>query len=139
MTDYTLPFLIEFPKIGAPALGYISVAENENLPFVPKRIYWTYFTPEEVERGGHSHFDLQQILIAVSGKIEVTTELLSGKKETFVLDRPNMGLYIPKMCWRDMKYSHNAVQVCVASIEYDEKDYIREYSEFLGYGRKETN
>lgn len=135
MKDYTSPFLIEFPKIGSPALGYISVAENENLPFIPKRIYWTYFTPEEIERGGHSHYDLQQILIAVAGRIQVTTQLLSGKKETFILEKPNVGLYIPKMCWRDMKYSHNAVQICVASIEYDEKDYIRDYAEFLNHER----
>ncbi|KQR93862.1 dTDP-6-deoxy-3,4-keto-hexulose isomerase [Chryseobacterium sp. Leaf180] len=139
MRDYDKPFLIEFPKIGGPALGYISVAEKENLPFEPKRIYWTYFTPEEVERGGHSHYDLQQILLAVAGKIEVTTELLSGEKETFILDKPNLGLYIPKMCWRNMRYTHNAVQICIASIEYDEKDYIREYSEFLDHGRKRTN
>ncbi|PQA92193.1 WxcM-like, C-terminal [Chryseobacterium piscicola] len=136
MKDYSSPFIVEFPKIGGPELGYISVAEKENLPFVPKRIYWTYFTPEEVERGGHSHFDLHQILIAVSGRIEVTTELLSGEKNTFILERPNMGLFIPKMCWRNMKYSHNAVQICIASNEYDEKDYIRDYSEFLGHGRK---
>lgn len=52
MKDYKSPFLIEFPKIGKQELGFISIAEKENLPFVPKRIYWTYFTPEDVERGG---------------------------------------------------------------------------------------
>ena len=30
-----------------------------------------------------------------------------------------------------MKYSHNAVQMCLASIEYDERDYIRDYNEFM--------
>ena len=131
MKNFDKPFLIEFPKIGKPELGYISIAENENLPFVPKRVYWTYFTPEEVERGGHSHYDLQQILVAVAGKITVTTELLDGDKQEFVLEKPNVGLFIPKMCWRTMKYTHNAVQMCIASIEYDEKDYIRDYQEFL--------
>lgn len=131
MKNFDKPFLIEFPKIGKPELGYISIAENENLPFVPKRVYWTYFTPEEVERGGHSHYDLHQILVAVAGKITVTTELLDGDKQEFVLEKPNVGLFIPKMCWRTMKYTHNAVQMCIASIEYDEKDYIRDYQEFL--------
>lgn len=122
---------MEFPKVGNPSLGFISIAEKQDLPFVPKRIYWTYYTPEDVERGGHSHFDLQQILLAVAGKIEVTTELLDGEKLHFILDKPNMGLYIPKMCWRTMKYTHNAVQICIASNEYDEKDYIRDYDIFL--------
>ncbi|MCT3808549.1 dTDP-6-deoxy-3,4-keto-hexulose isomerase [Elizabethkingia anophelis] len=131
MTDYSYPFIIEFPKIGQSSLGYISIAEKDNLPFIPKRIYWTYYTPEEVERGGHSHYDLHQILVAVSGRIEITTELLNGDKRTFLLEKPNIGLFIPKMCWRTMKYTHNAVQMCIASNEYDEKDYIREYNVFL--------
>ncbi|WP_312078005.1 FdtA/QdtA family cupin domain-containing protein [Chryseobacterium sp.] len=131
MIDYSRPFILEFPKIGQTSLGFISIAEKDNLPFVPKRIYWTYFTPEDVERGGHSHYDLQQILVAVSGRIEITTELLTGEKLEFVLEKPNIGLYIPKNCWRTMKYTHNAVQMCIASNEYDEKDYIREYSVFL--------
>ena len=78
------PYIITFPKLGGPALGYISVAEKENLPFEAKRIYWTYQTPENVERGGHAHYELEQILIAVAGKIINDTELLSGKKEQFV-------------------------------------------------------
>ena len=127
------PYMIQFPKIGQPALGYISIAEKENLPFVPKRVYWTYYTPEEVERGGHSHFDLEQVLVAVAGKIIVTTELENGDTDEFVLDSPDKGVFIPKRCWRTMKYTHNSVQMCIASIEYDPTDYIRDYDEFLKY------
>src|SRR5690606_22177121 len=115
---------------------YISIAEKENLPFVPNRIYWTYFTPEEVERGGHSHYDLHQILVAVAGRIVVTTVMLDGERHEFLLYRTNIGVFIPKMCWRTMQYSHNAVQMWIASNEYDEKDYIRDYEEFLSKGKK---
>lgn len=125
-----IPHIIDFPKIGDSHLGYISIAENENLPFTPKRIYWTYYTPEDVERGGHSHFNLQQILVAVSGKVILNIETIAGEKFEFILDTPNKGVYIPQMCWRTMKYSHNSVQMCIASMEYDEKDYIRDYHEF---------
>jgi hypothetical protein len=124
------PYMINFPKIGSPDLGYISISEKENLPFVPKRIYWTYFTPEDVERGGHAHIDLEQILIAVAGKVDIKIETVEGEIFEFVLDSPNKGVYIPRKSWRDMKYSHNAVQICIASIEYDEVDYIRTYSDF---------
>ena len=124
------PYLIDFPKIGEPSLGYISVAEKTNLPFIPKRVYWTYFTPENVIRGGHSHIELEQILIAMAGQIKVSIELINGKKFDFSLDKPSKGIYIPKKSWRTMEYSHNAVQLCIASIEYDEKDYVRDYQEF---------
>jgi hypothetical protein len=129
--DLTKPFIIQFPKIGNSSLGYISLAEKENLPFVPKRIYWTYFTPEDVERGGHSHNDLQQILVSVAGKIIVNIELKNGDKNEFILDSPSIGLFIPKMSWRTMKYSHSAVQMCIASNEYTESDYIRRYEDFI--------
>jgi hypothetical protein len=129
-TIIPLPHQIIFPKVGNTHLGYISIAEKSNLPFVPKRIYWTYFTPEDVERGGHAHIALEQILVAVAGKVELHIETSSGDSFDFILDSPNVGVYIPRMSWRTMKYSHNAVQMCIASIEYDEKDYIRDYNEF---------
>jgi hypothetical protein len=127
---YARPYLIEFSKIGNSSLGYISVAEKDNLPFEVKRIYWTYFTPESVERGGHAHHELEQLLIAPSGKIIVKTEMPGGIKDQFLLESPNMGVYIPKYCWHIMEYSHNAVQMCIANMVYEEKDYIRDYAEF---------
>ena len=133
---YTKPHIIEFPKVGNSQLGYISIAENNNLPFAVKRVYWTYFTPESVERGGHAHYELEQILVAVSGKIIINVEMLNGLTEEFVLEKPNMGLYMPKSTWRTMKYSHNSVQMCLASMEYEEKDYIRDYEVFKKLQKK---
>jgi mannose-6-phosphate isomerase-like protein (cupin superfamily) len=129
-TDPKVPYIFEFPKIGNSSLGYISIAEKTNLPFEVKRIYWTYYTPESVERGGHSHYNLQQILVAVAGKIIINVEVLDGTKKEFILENPNQGLYIPKNTWRTMKYTHNAVQMCIASNEFTEEDYIRDYHEF---------
>jgi hypothetical protein len=125
-----VPYLINFPKIGNSSLGYISLAEKENLPFSVKRVYWTYFTPEEVERGAHAHYELEQILVAVAGKITVITEMPNGFKKTFILESPNKGVFLPKLSWHVMQYSHNAVQMCIASMVYEEKDYIRKYEAF---------
>lgn len=124
------PYMIQFPRIGQTIQGYISIAEKENLPFDVKRIYWTYFTPENITRGGHAHHQLEQILVAVAGTIWVTTEIPGEEERTFVLDAPDKGLYIPKCCWRTMRYVHNSVQMCLASMVYEESDYIRDYEEF---------
>jgi hypothetical protein len=137
MSDILKPYIINFSKIGEPGLGYISLAEKETLPFVPKRIYWTYFTPEDVERGHHSHFKLEQLLIAAAGRIQVSLITLDGEEHNFLLDTPNKALFIPKMCWRVMKYSHNAVQICIASLEYSEADYIRNIDEFKNLIKKD--
>ena len=124
------PKIINFPKIGLPSLGYISLAEKETLPFEVKRVYWTYFTPEDVERGRHAHYQLEQILVAVAGKIIVNVEMPDGFEEQFLLDSPNQGVYLPKYSWHVMQYSHNAVQMCIASMVYEEQDYIRDFDEF---------
>lgn len=127
---YKQPQLIDFPKIGNSVLGYISIAEKEDLPFDIKRVYWTYFTPESVKRGGHAHLELEQILVAVAGKIIVTTQMPGQDEQRFILETANQGIFIPRFCWRTMEYSHNAVQMCMASMAYDEKEYIRDYEEF---------
>jgi hypothetical protein len=130
MQDKSKPYMIQFPKIGESMLGYISLTEKANLPFVPKRIYWTYYTPEAVVRGNHSHYELEQILVAVAGRVDVKLIISTGEEFEFCLDSPDKGLFIPKMCWRTMKYTHNSVQMCIASHEYDEKDYIRDFNKF---------
>lgn len=125
-----LPYMIDFPSKGALEIGYIAISENTNLPFVPKRTFWAYHTPDSVVRGRHAHYETEMILVAVSGYVTVTTEDLDGNIQTFKLDSPKKGLFIPKMNWHTMTYSHNAVQVVFASTEYKESDYIRDYDIF---------
>jgi dTDP-4-dehydrorhamnose 3,5-epimerase-like enzyme len=126
------PTIIEFNKIGDPSLGYISVAEvQDNIPFEIKRVYWTYYTPDHVQRGGHAHKKLQQVLVAVSGIIELTLKDSKGKEYFYKLEKPSMGLFIPENYWRDLKFSHNAVLVCLASEIFKEEDYIRDFSKFI--------
>lgn len=126
------PKLIELNKIGEPSLGYISIVENnDQIPFEVQRVYWTYFTPNHVERGNHAHKELQQLIVAVSGIIEFTLINKQNEKEIFILDNPDQGLYIPNGYWREIKFSHSAVLLCLASEKYDEKDYIRDFNEFI--------
>lgn len=127
----TTPEIITFKRNGDSSLGYISIAEeNSQIPFEIKRIFWTYYTPEDVIRGKHAHYETEMVLIAASGSITVKTELIDGSIQEFILDKPDKGLFIPKMCWHTMRYSHNAVQIVIASSLYDEKDYIRSYDDF---------
>jgi hypothetical protein len=126
------PTILQFDSIGNTSLGYISVCEeSKNIPFSIRRVYWTYFTPQDISRGGHANIEKELVLFAVSGIIKVATEMNDGCKETFVLDHPSNGLYIPKLCWHTMRYSHCAVQMVIASSIYSEVDYIRDYDLFL--------
>lgn len=117
--------------MGSPEIGYISVVEQNTLvPFEVKRIFWTYYTPESIVRGRHAHHQTEQVLIAVAGRITVTTELSDGTIQIFRLENPNVGLYVPPHAWHTMQYSHSAVQLVLASAVYNEDDYIRDYKDF---------
>lgn len=129
--DIDQPELIDFGKVGSSALGFITVAEK--LPFEVKRVYWTYYAPHEVIRGHHAHKELRQIIFAVSGIIKFELENIFGLKFNYILDSPELGLYIPKFYWRNIKFSHNAVLLCLASEVFDENDYIRDYNDFTAF------
>ncbi|RPD46911.1 WxcM-like domain-containing protein [Hymenobacter sediminis] len=124
------PRLLTFPSIGAADTGFISVAENLDVPFAVQRVFWTYQTPESIVRGRHAHHHTEHVLVAVAGRIVVLTEMLNQELQAFVLDRPDVGVYIPPCCWHTMQYSAGAVQLTLASTTYQEADYIREYGEF---------
>ncbi len=128
---YSPPHLIHFPRMGDSTIGFISVVEQtKQLPFQFERVYWTYYTPESIVRGRHAHHVTEQVLVALSGRIILTIEDLTGNIQTFVLDNPDSGVYIPPFIWHTMQYSHSSVQMVFASHAYHESDYIRDYSVF---------
>lgn len=113
--------------------GYLSVIEGgEDIPFEIKRIYYLYMVPEAA-RGAHAHKELQQLLVATSGSVDITLDD-GHEKKTFHLDRPWKGLLVVPGLWRDLdNFSGGTVLMCLASEKYDEGDYIRDYDEFLEY------
>lgn len=126
--DNDVPQLIDFSNVGSNTVGFITVAQC--LPFEVKRVYWTYWTPHEVVRGHHAHKELRQMIFALSGIIKLILENIDGEKKEFILDSPKVGLYIPKLHWRTIQFSHNAVLLCLASEVFSESDYIRDYNAF---------
>ena len=115
--------------------GYLSVIEGgEDIPFEIKRIYYLYMVPEAA-RGAHAHRELQQLLVATSGSVDITLDD-GHEKKTFHLDRPWKGLLVAPGLWRDLdNFSGGTVLMCLASEKYDEGDYIRDYDAFLKYKR----
>jgi dTDP-4-dehydrorhamnose 3,5-epimerase-like enzyme len=125
------PYLIDLKAIGSSDSGYLAVAENgKNMPFEIKRVFWSYNTPDLFIRGYHAHYKLEQILVAMSGKLIVTNENIKGEITEHILESPHAGLFIPPLFWHHIQFSKNAVMMSLASMAYDESDYIREYEEF---------
>ena len=122
--------LISIPKI-EDNRGNLSVIENQTLPFEFKRVYYLYDVPSGAERGGHSHVEQKEFLIALSGSFDVI--LNDGiEKKTISLNKPFEGLLINPGIWRELNnFSSGSVCLVIASAVFDESDYIREFDEFM--------
>ena len=122
--------LLNIPKIEDPR-GNLSVIENKVIPFEIERVYYLYDIPSGAERGGHSHIEQQEFLVALSGSFDVI--LNDGQNiNKITLNKPFEGLLIPNGIWRELKnFSSGAVCLVIASDVFSEEDYIREYEDFV--------
>ena len=112
-------------------VGSLVVYEgDEEHHFMPLRTYFLYDVPARAERGGHAHKKLRQILVALSGSFEVILD--DGQNQVVVqLNQPTQGLSLPPGLWRELRnFSGGSICLVLASEEYDEDDYIRNYDEF---------
>lgn len=125
--------LVNFQKHGDDRGMLIALEDNKEVSFPIKRVYYMYDTIEGVRRGFHAHKNLRQILICVHGSCKIHLDNGFETKE-ITLDKPYVGLYVSNDMWREMyDFSPDAVLMVLASDYYDEKDYIRNYDEFINY------
>ncbi len=129
--------LTNFKIFGDSRGKLISLENNKNIPFEIKRVYYIYDTLSDQVRGMHAHINLEQIIVAVNGSCKFILDD-SNKRETVLLNRPDIGLYIGKEMWREMHdFSTDCRLIVLASQLYDEKEYIRDYDDFIKYKKNE--
>lgn len=108
----------------------IALENPKNLKFPLNRVYYMYNVGSDIVRGSHSHYNLDQLLIATSGSVVVLAKTPFEEQE-YILDNPSEGLYIGNMIWREMyNFSNDAVLMVLASEKYNEDDYIRDYEDY---------
>lgn len=123
--------IIELPQIHDRRGNLTFVEGGQHVPFDIKRVYFLYDVPGGAERGGHAHKELQQLIIAISGSFDVILD--DGyQKQRFHLNRSYQGLYVRTLIWRELdNFSSGSVCMVLASNQYDEIDYYRNYDNFL--------
>ena len=123
--------IINLPKITDPRGNLSFFEEGVNFPFDIKRIFYLYDVPTGESRGAHAHLNLHQFLVCLSGSFDVSLD--DGKEKKVVhLNRPWMGLYIPRMIWAsEINFDAGSVCLVAASDKYTESDYIRNYEDFI--------
>jgi hypothetical protein len=110
--------------------GEMVIIGGNAIPFSVARLFYVFGVGKGMERGGHAHRRTLQFVLATSGSFKM--DLTDGfSSHTFVLDNPRKGIFIPVLVWdRLYDFSKDAVCMVLASTQYDESDYIRDWSQF---------
>lgn len=130
-SDISACRIIDLPRHFDPNGKLTEVENTPAFPFNIKRVFYLYDVPADSQRGGHSHYQAQEIIVALSGCFDV--EIDDGhRKKRYRLDRPYKGLYIKNGIWRNLdNFSAGAVCLVLTDQKYDENDYVRDYNTFL--------
>lgn len=125
--------VIQLPKI-IDERGNLTFIEGENhIPFKIKRTYMIYDVPGGEIRGSHAYKELDEVIVALSGCFDLVVEDGVNAK-TFTLNRSYNAIYVPHGLWRTLQnFSTNSLCLVLASTDYDEEDYIRNYNDFLDF------
>lgn len=123
-------FELEFPELGDEKGKLVVLEGNRNLPFLIKRVFYIYGSRAGVIRGAHANKQSAFVLINVSGTSKIRIDN-GTDSHIFSLNRPNMGIYISKMVWKDMyDFSKDSVLLVLSDQYYDASEYIRDYEEY---------
>ncbi|TDX09269.1 sugar 3,4-ketoisomerase [Flavobacterium sp. S87F.05.LMB.W.Kidney.N] len=114
--------------------GHITAVNNNvEIPFDIKRIFYLYDIPGGESRGAHAHKECHQFLVAASGSFEVLLDDGVTKRQV-LLNRPDLGLHVPPGIWAsEINFSSGSICLVLASHEYSESDYIRNFNDYLNY------
>lgn len=124
------PFIVRLP--GESTLtGNLHFWENEELfPQGIKRCFWISGVKEGDTRGNHAHWKESQVLVALTGSIEIEVENIKGEKWNFPLSGSGNGLFVPPMHWVVVLFSPDAVLLGLSDLPFSEDDYIRDRNYF---------
>jgi len=122
--------LYDFSSLDDERGSLVVLDKPSGIPFEIKRVYYLFGTKGGISRGFHAHKKLHQIAICISGRCRMVVD--DGiNKEDFLMESPSIGIDIPPMIWHEMHdFSVDCVLLVVASNEYVEADYIRDYDSF---------
>ena len=113
--------------------GILSAYESDiTVPFNIRRVF-TALAKKNGVRGDHAHKKCTQLLVCVSGKLQVTCD--DGSKVTeYILDSMGVSLLVPPGIWCKQDYlENNSVLMVMCDRIYEADDYIHEYDEYIEY------
>ena len=111
----------------------IPISFNKKFFFEPKRIFYIY-GKRSLRRGDHAHKKCSQIFIPMIGKDRLTLRSINKTKKIILNHKKNDGLYVPPKVWCNVEFlTNNSVLMVICDKDYDFKDYLETFEDFIKY------
>tara|TARA_Y100001970_G_scaffold10872_1_gene12750 strand:- start:10734 stop:11126 length:393 start_codon:yes stop_codon:yes gene_type:complete len=104
---------------------------SKDIPFKTKRIFIIYGNKNFV-RGNHAHYKCTQFLVPIYGSMDVEYENNIIKSTKKINYKKKQGLLLKPKTWCKIKFNtNNSIIMVFCDREYEFKDYIEKYKDFL--------
>ncbi len=101
------------------------------IPFKSKRIFIIYGNKNFV-RGNHAHYKCKQFLVPIYGSMTIEYENKNKKDKIKLNYKTKEGFLLKPKTWCKIKFNSNhSILMVFCDREYEFKDYIEKYKDFL--------
>ena len=130
------PKIINFKKFTKTSGKLLPITFNNKFPINVKRIFVIY-GKKKYKRGDHAHKKCSQIFIPLMGKIKISMKYKNTEKSINLSHKGSKALLVPPRIWSKVEFlKNNSVVLVLTDYEYDFKDYIETYKEFIAFQKR---
>jgi len=131
-----LPKIFNLKKFTKRSGKLLPITFNNKFPIKVKRIFIIYGKKNHI-RGDHAHKKCSQVFFAIKGKIKINMKYKNTNKSVFLDYKRSKALLVPPKIWSSVDFLDNqSVVLVLTDYEYDFKDYIETYEEFLAFQKR---
>ena len=130
------PKIFNFKKFTKASGKLLPITFNNKFPIKIKRIFILYGKKNYI-RGDHAHKKCSQVFFPIMGKIKISMKYKKTEKSINLSHKGSKALLVPPRIWSRVEFlNHNSVALVLADYEYDFKDYIETYKEFIAFQKR---
>ena len=130
------PKIFHFKKFGKKSGKLLPFTFNKKFPIKVKRIFFIY-GKKKYKRGDHAHKKCSQVFFAIKGKIKINMKYKKTEQSINLSHKDSKALLVPPRIWSRVEFlKNNSVVLVLTDYEYDFKDYIETYKEFIAFQKK---
>ena len=130
------PKIFNFRKFTKKSGTLLPITFNNNFPIKVKRIFIIY-GKKKYPRGDHAHKKCSQVFFPIIGKIKINIKYKKTEKSINLSHNGSKALLVPPRIWTSVEsLNKDSIVLVLTDYEYDVKDYIETYKEFIAYQKR---